>query len=90
MDYFLLLLPPDRLRWMTLYTYQQLVKHGEKGTTKGGVQCHPSEMIGREEEEEVVQARKSLPLLTSRCKLTINVSPQVPLAEWMRTIDVFF
>ena len=56
----------------------------------GGVQCHPSEMIGREEEEEVVQARKSLPLLTSRCKLTINVSPQVPLAEWMRTIDVFF
>ena len=56
----------------------------------GGVQCHPSELIGREEEEEVVQARKSLPLLTSRCKLTTNGSPQEPLAEWMRTIDVLF
>ena len=55
----------------------------------GGVQCHPYELIGREEEEEVVQARKILPLLTSRCKLTTNVSPQEPLAEWMRTIDVF-
>ena len=56
----------------------------------GGVKCHPSEMIGREEEEEVAQARKSLPLLTSRCKLTTNGSPQEPLTEWMRTIDVLF
>ena len=56
----------------------------------GGVQCHPYELIGREEEEEVVQAIKSLPLLTSMCKLTNNVSPQEPLAEWMRTIDVLF
>ena len=44
-----------------------------------GLQCHPSELIGREEEEELVQARKSLPLLTSRCKLTNNGSPQEPL-----------
>ena len=35
LDYFLLFLPPNQLRWMTLQTYQQLVKHGEKGTTKG-------------------------------------------------------
>ena len=54
----------------------------------GGVQCHPSEIIGREEEEGVVQARKSLPLLVSRCKMSTNVSPQEPLVEWMRTIDV--
>ena len=56
----------------------------------GGVQCHPSEPIGREEGEEVVQARKNLPLLASRFKLTTNGSPQEPLAEWMRTIDVLF
>ena len=56
----------------------------------GGVQFHPSELIGREEEEEVVQARKIIPLLTSRCKLTTNVSPQEPLVEWIRTIDVLF
>ena len=56
----------------------------------GGVKCHPSELIGREEEEEVDQARKKLPLITSRCKLTTNGSPQEPLAEWMRTIDVLF
>ena len=55
-----------------------------------GVQCHPSELIGREEEEEVAQARKSLPPLTSMCKLTNNDSPQEPLAEWIRTIDVLF
>ena len=55
-----------------------------------GVQCHPSELIGREEEEEIVQARKSLPLLTSRCELTTNIIPQEPLAEWTSTIDVFF
>ena len=35
LDYFLLLFPPNKLRWMTLYTSQNLVKHGEKGTTKG-------------------------------------------------------
>ena len=56
----------------------------------GGVQCNPYEMIGREEEEQLVQARKSLPLLTSRCKLTNNGSPQEPLAEWMSTIDFLF
>ena len=56
----------------------------------GGVHCHPSEPIGREEEEEVVQVRKGLPLLTSRCKLTTNGSTQEPLAEWMRNIDVLF
>ena len=47
-------------------------------------------MIGREEEEEVFQARKILPLLTYRCKLTTNGSPQEKLGEWMRTIDVLF
>ena len=56
----------------------------------GGVHCHPSELIWREEEEEVVQARKNLPLLTYRCKLTNNGSPQEPLLEWMSTIDVLF
>ena len=56
----------------------------------GVVQCHPYELIGREEEEEVFQARKSLPFLTSRCKMTTNVSPQEPLVEWMRTIDILF
>ena len=60
------------------------------GQMLGGVQCHPYELIGREEEEEVVQARKSLPLLTSRYKLTTNGSSQEPLAECMRTIDVLF
>ena len=55
-----------------------------------GVKCRASEMIGREEEDEVVQARKILHLLTSRCKLTTNGSPQELLAEFMRTIDVFF
>ena len=37
LDYFLLLFPPNKLRLMTLYTSQQLVKHGEKGTTKGEI-----------------------------------------------------
>ena len=56
----------------------------------GGVQCHPYELVGREEEEELVQARKSLTLLAYRCKLTTNGSPHETLAEWMRTIDVLF
>ena len=34
-DDFLLLFPPNHFWWMTLYTSQQLVKHVEKGTTKG-------------------------------------------------------
>ena len=55
-----------------------------------GVKCHTSELIGREEEEEVVHARNSLPLLTYRCKFTINGIPQDTLEEWMRTIDFFF
>ena len=55
----------------------------------GGVQYHLSEIFVREEEEELVQAIKSLPLFTSRCKLTTNVRPQEILVEWMRTIDVF-
>ena len=55
-----------------------------------GVHCHPYELVGSEDEEEVVQFIKSLPLLTSRCKLTTNGSPQEPLAEWTRTINVFF
>ena len=55
-----------------------------------GVHCNPYEMIGREEEEELVQTRKSLPLLTSRCNLTTNGSPPEPLVEWMRNIDVLF
>ena len=55
----------------------------------GGVQYHLSEISVREEEEELVQAIKSLPLFTSMCKVTTNGSPQEPLAEWMRTIDVF-
>ena len=33
--WFLLLFPPNQPRCMTLYTSQKLVKHGEKGTTKG-------------------------------------------------------
>ena len=37
LKYFFLLFPPNQLRWMTLYTSQHLVKHGEKGTTKGGM-----------------------------------------------------
>ena len=37
LDYFLLLLPPNQIRWTTLYTYQQLAKHGEEGTTKGEI-----------------------------------------------------
>ena len=53
----------------------------------GGVQCHPPGLIAREEEEEVVQVRKSLPLLTSRCKITTNGIPHEPLSEWMSTID---
>ena len=56
----------------------------------GGVQCHLSELIGREKEEELVQARKSLPLLTSGYNLTTNGIPQETLAEWMRTVDVLF
>ena len=56
----------------------------------GGLKCHPYEIIRREKEEEVFQARKSLPFLTSRCKMTTNVSPQEPLVEWMRTIDILF
>ena len=56
----------------------------------GGVQCHMAELIGREDNEEIVQARKSLPLLVSRCKMTANISTQEPFSEWMRTIDVFF
>ena len=56
----------------------------------GGVQFHPYEMIEREEEEELFQARKSLTLLTSKCKMTSNDSPQEPLTEWMRNIDVLF
>ena len=55
-----------------------------------GVQCHPDEPIVMEDEEEVFQARESLPLLTSRCKLTANGIPQETLAEWMRIIDVLF
>ena len=35
LDYFLLLFSPNQIIQMTLYTSQQLVKHGEKGTTKG-------------------------------------------------------
>ena len=54
------------------------------------VQCHMAEMIGREEEWEVVQAINSLPLLAYRCNLTANGSLQEPLAEWMRTISVLF
>ena len=45
-------------------------------TILGGVQCHPYEFVEGGGEEEVVQAIKNLPLLTSRCKLTTNVSPQ--------------
>ena len=56
----------------------------------GGVQCHAYELIGREEEGELVQSKNILPLLTSRCKLTTNGSPHEPLAQRMRTIDVLF
>ena len=55
----------------------------------GGVQCHIYELIGRKEDEEVVQERYSIPLTTSRCKLTSNGSHREPLSEWMITIDVF-
>ena len=55
-----------------------------------GVQCHPYELIVREEEEEVVQAKKSLTLLIPRCNLATNGSPQEPLLEWMRTIGFLF
>ena len=54
------------------------------------VQCHLAELIGREEEEEIVQARNSLPLLVSRCNLTTNGSPKETLVEWMSTIYVLF
>ena len=37
LEYFLLLFPPNQPIWMTLYISQQLVKHGEKGTTKGEI-----------------------------------------------------
>ena len=56
----------------------------------GGVKCHPSDLIGREEEEEVVQERKSFPLLISRCNINSNGSPQEPFSEWISTIDVLF
>ena len=56
----------------------------------GGVKCNPYELVRREEDEEVVQVKKILPLLTYRCKLTTNCSPQEPLTEWMMNIDVFF
>ena len=45
--------------------------------------------IGGEEDEKVVQASNSLPLLSSRCKLTANGSSWEPLAYWMRNIDIF-
>ena len=35
LDYLLLLFPPNQFKWMTLYTSQQLIKNGEKRTTKG-------------------------------------------------------
>ena len=56
----------------------------------GGVNFHIYDLIGREEEEEVAQARKILPFLKYRCKITTNGIPQEPLAECMRTIDVLF
>ena len=56
----------------------------------GGVQYHLAELIGREEEEELVQARKSISILAYRYNLTANGSPQEPLTEGMRTIDVLF
>ena len=37
-----------------------------------------------------MQARKVIPLLTYRCNINTNGSPQEPLAEWMRYIDVLF
>ena len=44
LDYLLIIFPINKLRWMTLYTTQQLVKHGEEGTSKGGIisvlHCH--------------------------------------------------
>ena len=55
-----------------------------------GVMFNLDELVVREEEDEVIQARKILPLLTSRCKLTANVLPQEPLVEWMNTIYVLF
>ena len=45
-------------------------------------------IIGREKEEEAFKSRDSTPLLTYRWKITANGSPQEPVAEWMRTIDV--
>ena len=56
----------------------------------GGVQCHKYELIVRKEEEELFQGRNSIPLLTFKYKMTNNGSPQEPLAECMRTIDVLF
>ena len=47
----------------------------------GGVKCNESELIGREEEEELVQAVNSLPLLISRCKMTTNGSTQETLTK---------
>ena len=47
----------------------------------GGVKCYPYELIGSKEEEELAQARKIITLLTSRCNLTTNGSPQETLAE---------
>ena len=35
MDYSNLLFPPNQIRQMKMYTSQQLVKHGEKGTNNG-------------------------------------------------------
>ena len=55
-----------------------------------GVQCHLYEIIGKEEEEEVFQARNMLPLLASMGKITANGIPQEPLTEWMKTIGVLF
>ena len=37
LDYFLLLLSPNQIIQITMYTSQQLVKHGEKGAPKGGI-----------------------------------------------------
>ena len=49
-----------------------------------------ADLIGRGEKGGVVQARESIPLLACRFKLTENVSPQEPLAEWARNIYVLF
>ena len=55
----------------------------------GGVQCNLDELVGREEEGGGFQARNIISLLIYRFKITDNGSPQEPLAEWMRAIDVF-